>query len=396
MADAGNSTIRAITPAGTVTTFAGTPSSVGSTDGSGGKALFDGPSGVAVDSSGNVFVADTENSTLREITAKGAVSTFAGTAGVSGSLDGGSSSPFSDPTGIAVDGSENVYVANSGNHVIQSITPAGAVSILAGVPNSPGSGDGPGSTAQFDGPSGVAVDSSGNVYVADFGNNTIRMITPDGVVSTLAGTAGPPGSKDGKGPAAQFSGPLGVAVDGSLNVYVADSGNDTIRMITPDGTVSTLAGTAGTAGSTDGAGNTALFDAPSGVAVDKSGNVYVADFGNSTIRVITSAKTVSTLAGSAGSTGTTDGSGSAARFSFPNGLALDASGDLYVADFGNDTLRKVTPKGTVSTPVGVAGTAKTVVGPLPASLYHPSCVAVGPTSTTLFLTVPDAVLEATF
>jgi sugar lactone lactonase YvrE len=169
------------------------------------------------------------------------------------------------------------------------------ITTLAGVPI--GSADGTGSAARFNYPDGVASDSSGNLYVADTGNNTIRKITPAGVVTTLAGTPGIIGSADGTGSHAQFNGPWSVAVDGSGNVYVADTGNNTIRKITSAGVVTTLAGTAGVTGSADGTGGAASFSAPSGVAADSSGNVYVADTNNFTIRKITPAGVVSTLAG---------------------------------------------------------------------------------------------------
>ena len=218
---------------------------------------------------------------------------------------------------MAVDGSGNVYVADTDNNTIRKITPAGVVTTLAGTAGVPGSADGTGSAAQFNYPGGVAVDGSGNVYVADIDNNTIRKITPAGVVTTLAGTAGVHGSADGTGSAAQFYDPHGVAVDGSGNVYVADTDNNTIRKITPAGVVTTLAGTAGVYGSADGTGSAAQFNYPAGVAVDGSGNVYVADTYNDTIRQITPAGVVTTLAGTAGMPGSADGTGSAARFYYP-------------------------------------------------------------------------------
>jgi DNA-binding beta-propeller fold protein YncE len=179
-------------------------------------------------------------------------------------------------------------------------------------------------------------------------------------------------------------------------VYVTDSGNQTIRAITPAGAVSTVAGKAGEAGSADGSGMAARFSAPAGIAVDASGNAYVADFANGTIRRITPSGVVSTLAGSAGTAGSADGTGSAASFLFPSCVALDGSGSLYVADFGNDTIRKLTPGGRVSTLVGTAGTALASTGPLPATLYRPACVAVAAKTGALLITVPNAVLEATF
>jgi sugar lactone lactonase YvrE len=186
----------------------------------------------------------------------------------------------------------------------------------------------------------VATDSAGNVYVADTDNYTIRKITPGGVVTTLAGLAGSYGTNDGTGSAARFFNPEGVATDSSGNVYVADTWNHTIRKITPAGVVTTLAGLAGSFGSADGTGSAARFYHPGGVATDSSGNVYVAEIANSTIRQITPGGVVTTLAGLAGSVGSADGTGSAALFHYPHGVATDSSGNVYVADDGNYTIRK--------------------------------------------------------
>jgi sugar lactone lactonase YvrE len=275
----------------------------------------------------------------------GVVTTLAGTAGSSGTTDGtGSAAKFNYPHSVAVDSSANVYVADTFNHTIRKITVAGVVTTLAGTAGSGGTTDGTGSAALFYFPGGVAVDSSGNVYVADSSNHTIRKITAAGVVTTLAGTAGAfgIGSTDGTGSAAKFKYPQGVAVDSSGNVYVADTSNNTIRKITAAGVVTTLAGTAGSSGTTDGTGSAAKFYFPYDVAVDSSGNVYVADAGNNTIRKITAAGVVTTLAGTAGSSGTTDGTGSAAKFNNPISVAASDIGTLYVADYTNFTIRKIT------------------------------------------------------
>jgi len=319
-------------------------------------AQFNHPTGVAVDSSGNVYVADTDNHRIRKITPERVVTTLAGsgTAGFANAT--GTQAQFNHPLGVAVDSSGNVYVADTDNDRIRKITPAGVVSTLAG--STEGFADGTANTAKFDYPGDVAVDSSGNVYVADTYNDRIRKITPadrieDRVVSTLAGT----GTRDhanGAANTAKFDHPFDVAIDSSGNVYVADTYNHRIRKITPadrieDRVVSTLAGT-GDADFADATGNAAKFNQPTSVAVDSSGNVYVADRKNNRIRKITPAGMVSTLAGS--TAGFADGTGTAARFNYPTGVAVDSAGNVYVADYASNRIRKITPAGVVSTFAG--------------------------------------------
>ena len=324
-----------------VTTLAGTAGSIGSADGTGVAARFTTPYSVAVNRSGDIYVADYYSHTIRKITAGGVVSTFAGSAGEAGSTDAtGSAARFYYPSAVAVDSSGNVYVAEE-NHTIRKITVDGAVTTLAGTAGRTGRADGLGSVARFDGPSGIAVDSSGNLYVAEYYGLTIRKITAAGLVTTLAGST--QGSDDGAGTVAKFDSPTGIAVDSNGNVYVADTYNHTIRKITAAGTVTTLAGTAGQSGSTDGAGANARFNEPSGVAADAGGNLYVADEANKTIRKITAAGIVTTLAGTAGRIGSTDASGTSARFLMPKAVSIDLAGNVYVADMLNRTIRKVTP-----------------------------------------------------
>jgi sugar lactone lactonase YvrE len=323
----------------------------GGANGTGSSAQFSGPAAVAVDSNGNVYVADSGNDTIRKISPGGIVTTLAGTAGSPGSTDGtGASARFNDPTGVAVDSSGNIYVADSGNDTIREITPAGVVTTLAGTAGSSGSADGTGASARFDDPYGVAVDSSGEVYVSDSGNDTIRKIAPGGGVTTLAGAAGNFGSANGSGSSAQFFGPEGLAVDSSGNVYVADDLNEMVRKVAPTGVVTTLAGTAGTPGTADGAESASLFDSPSGVAVDALGNVYVADFENETIREISSVGAVTTLGGSPGYPGSANGAGGSAEFYDPAGIAVTTGGELYVADAGNNEIRQgMIPAPTITT-----------------------------------------------
>ena len=323
---------------------------------------------------------------------------FAGVPTQFGSSDGtGSAAGFYAPAGVAVDSAGNVYVADTSNGIIRKITSAGLVSTLAGTAGFSGTSDGTGPAARFSQPTGVAVDPSGKVYVADRANSLIRLVTASGQVSTFAGSPGAAGSSDGQGARASFNLPSGVAVDASGNGYVADTANDTIRLISPAGLVSTLAGRAGTAGSTNGSGSSASFFQPQGLAVDVFGNVYVADTGNSIIRQITPAGLVSTVAGTANLRGSTDGPRSIALFSNPVGVAIDSLGNLYVADSGNDTLRKIDNLGVVSTLAGVAGVGGSVLpGPLPAQLDSPQGIALDPATGGLMATSLNAVLAVQF
>jgi sugar lactone lactonase YvrE len=373
VADGFNNTLRQISPAGTVLTVAGMAGSSGSVDGNGSSARFWNPQGVAASSSGTVYVADTANSTIRAVSTSYNVSTFAGSPSA-GSANGSQlNSRFDNPRNVAADTSSNLYVADTQNNVIRKITPLGVVSILAGTPGISGSMDG--ASALFAGPQGLTVDTSGNVYVADTGNSTIRKVTPGGTVSTLAGQAGNPGNADGS--SAQFYNPQGVAVDASGNVYVADTGNHTIRKITAGGLCSTLAGLAGTFGTFDGTNSGARFNCPSGITVDGSGNVYVSDYNNNTIRKVTAAGVVTTVAGWPGIWGNAEGSGTNALFFGPSGIGVDGTGNLYVADSGNQTLRKITAAGVVSTVGGLSGVMGDVDGAGTAAEFdYPSGVAV--------------------
>ncbi len=364
VADFSNSAVRKVTFGGSVTTLAGSAGMSGSVDGQGSAARFNHPEAVSVDGAGNVYVIDTSNQTVREISAGGSVTTLAGKPGVGGRADGiGVAAMFFYPGGIASTSAGAVYVADTGNHTIRGMSSLGAVTTLAGSAGQMGSANGTGGQALFAYPYGVASDGAGHLYIADSGNNTIREATAAGVVTTVAGLAGPAANADGQGVAARFSGPSGVAADGKGNVFVADAGNSTIRMIAAGGMVTTFAGTAGAAGSSDGTGAGARFNAPAGVAVDAVGNVYVADTKNNTIRKITAGGSVTTLAGVAGQTGSGDGAGGSARFNGPYAVAVDGPGNVYVADFFNATIRKIDTSGTVTTLAGSAGHVGFADGP---------------------------------
>lgn len=309
-------------------------------------STFNYPTGLATDSSGNVYIADTLNSVIRKITPSGQTSTVAGLALSLGSTEGnGSSARFNRPFSVAIDSAGNMYVADKDNSTIRKITPAGDVSTLAGSAGSTGTTDASGSNARFNLPYGVAADASGNVYVADTGNNLIRKVAPDGTTTTVAGIT---------------ANSTGLAVDASGNLYVADSTNRVIYKVTSTGTVSTLAGSNlnPATSPSDGTGTSASFSNPVGIAVDTSGYLYVVDADSSqTIRKISPAGDVTTLAGTFGMTGSTDGTGPAARFYGPHGIAVDASGNVFVSDTATNLIRKITPAGVVTTIAGIAGIA---------------------------------------
>jgi serine/threonine protein kinase/sugar lactone lactonase YvrE len=323
-------------PRWTVTLLVGQAGAAGSQDGTGTNARFRAPGGLAADPSGNLYVADSGNNTIRKISPSGAVTTLAGLAGSHGSLDDLDNQPasmarFWAPFGIAVDRLGNVYVAEVANSAIRRISPGGQVGTFAGVAGNAGANDGAGDNAQFRNPWAVAADRAGAVYVADTSSSTIRKITPGGVVSTLAGLAGHAGDDDGAAGQARFCNPHGVAVDSLGNVYVADTGNSTIRKISAAGLVSTLAGRAGSPGLADGGPGVSQLNHPQNLAVDDStGRLYVADTDNGAIRLLsrTGALTTLALAGDLG---------------HPDALALDVMGNIFVADTWNNVIRKITP-----------------------------------------------------
>ncbi|MSU49594.1 MAG: hypothetical protein EXS37_10985, partial [Opitutus sp.] len=311
--------------------FAGQAGTAGFADGAGGAARLFGPAGIAVDTTGNLFVADFNSHTIRKISVSGVVTTLAGQGGSSGYVDAtGSAARFAFPIGVAVDRSGNVFVAELGNPVIRKVTPDGVVTTFA---------SGLGSLA------GIAMDATGSIFV--LAGATVRKVTPAGAVTLFAGGENTSGSADGTGAAARFKGPTGITTDGNGNLYVADTDNHTIRKISPAGVVTTLAGLAGTPGRTNGSGSGALFNRPRGIAVDNQGNVLVSDTDNQTIRKITASGSVSTIGGTVGIAGTADGTGGNARFSFPSGLAVDAGGDVFVADGNNQTVRLGVPPAAI-------------------------------------------------
>ncbi|MGZ3764506.1 MAG: NHL repeat-containing protein [Mucilaginibacter sp.] len=324
---------------GQTTTFAGT-TAFGAANGVGTKAAFYLPTGIACDASGNLYIADAGNNMIRKITPLGVVTTLAGSPTLGKANGTGTSASFYYPTAVAVDASGNVYVADQGNNLIRKVTSAGVVTTIAGG-GSVGSANGVGSAASFYDVIGIAVDASGNVYISDQGNNLIRKVAADGTVTTFAGS-GMAGAADGTGTAASFNTPAGLAIDASGNIYVADEFNNKIRKITPAGVVSTVAGT-GVSGSINGPTASATFNYPAGLCVDPSGNIYVADHSNNMIRRISVSGQVTTFAGT-GVFGPLNGLFTASTFGSPTGVTINPDGDLFVADNANNLIRKLTTK----------------------------------------------------
>jgi sugar lactone lactonase YvrE len=353
VADTSNLVVRKVTPGAAVSTFAGLANTSGTDDGARTAARFAQPLDAAATSDGTLYVADNNSHTIRRVTRDGVVSTFAGSAGASGFVNGsGAAARFNRPVSVAVDGAGNVYVADTGNFALRKITPAGEVSTLAGGAFADPPADGTGGAASFGRYYGLAAAADGTVWVAD--QTTIRRVSAGGVVTTIAGVRDVRGSSDGTGAAARFESIVGLALAPNGDLVVADQGAHTIRRVTPAGVVTTIAGRSGVQGSADGAALQATFKQPADVAVDRAGNVFVIDYGNFTVRRLSTAGVVSTFAGSPKVLGSVDGTGTAAQFFFPNALARDAAGNVYAAESGNNVVRRIAPDGSTSTLAGTA------------------------------------------
>jgi sugar lactone lactonase YvrE len=322
-----------VVPPPGIGTFAGT--GVSGYTGDGGPATsaeLNSPYGVSLDASGNVYIADTLNSVIRKVDPIGKITTIAGTGTNGYSGDGGpaTSAGLWAPYRAAADRAGNVYIADYNNNRIRKVDTTGTIITIAGTGTQGYNGDGiPATTAQLSLPGAVAVDGNGNLYIVDTWNNRIRKIDTSGMINTIAGTGFAGVLGDG-GPAtsAQVNEPEGIAVDSSGNVYIADYGNSKIRKIDTSGIISTIAGTGSIGSSGDGGPATAAFlKLPTGVAVDRAGNVYIADNQNSRVRKVDSTGTITTIV----STGTPGVS----QLFFPEDVAVDAVGHVYIADTNN-------------------------------------------------------------
>jgi sugar lactone lactonase YvrE len=324
---------------------------------------FVGARGLTADSAGNVYVADALQQILIKFAPDGTPSVFAGVVRHSGHNDAtGVSAHFNLPCGITADSAGNLYVADFLNSLVRKVTPQAVVTTIAGTAEMEADIDGDRLTARFDKPVGAAVDSFGNAYVTEPQHGILRAISPSGEVTTVAGAIDVGGSADGPGTNALFGNPVGITGDANGNIYIADRGNHTIRKYDSTGNVTTIAGVPGMPGSADSNGPGPRPRWTPAPAVDQAGNLYIADPNDHVVRKIAADGSSSIIAGTPGVIGNADGVGSAASFHSPSGVAVDGAGNLYVADTLNYTIRKISPDETVTTIAGIAGVSWTATG----------------------------------
>jgi len=358
IADLSNSRVRKVSSDGIVTTVAGNGAFGYSGDGGPAtSAQLNYPSGVAVDSAGNLYIGDSNNSRVRKVSGNGIITTVAGNGTPSGySGDGGPATSAQLGylgLGVAVDGVGNLYIADSSNSRVREVSSSGIITTLAGTGTGGYSGDGgPATGAQLSYPSGVAVDSTGNLYISDTGNFLVRKVSPGGIIVTVASGAGN-GGDGGAATSASFI-PYGVAIDSGANLYIADGQDNSVRRVSSDGIITTVAGNRnrGSYSGDDGPATSAPLATPNGVTVGNGGDIYIADIENARVRKVSPSGIITTVAGG-GNGGLGDGGPATSAFlGGPTGVAVDSTGNLYIADDGNSRVRKVLPSGIISTVAG--------------------------------------------
>ena len=384
IADSFNAVIREVS-AGVISTIAGTTAVGYAGDGDlATKAALLAPFSVAVDASGNVFIVENGDSRIREVdAAKMNINTVVGNGydGFAGDGSSATKAQLNYPTGIALDSSGNMYIADFLNLRIRKVA-SGNISTVAGNGVLSFSGDGGQAlSAQMNAPQGVVSDRAGNFYVSDTGNNVVRQVAKNGVITTIAGNGTAGSNGDGSaGTGAQLNSPAGLALDSSGNLYISDSLNAKVRKVSSSGAITTVAGNGTPGFGGDGASAaSAQLNTPLGLAVDASGNLYIADFSNNRIRMVSPSGTISTVAGSGNSGYSGDGGPAVnAQLNTPTGVAIDAAGNLYIADAGNYVIRKVSTGGTISTIAGngTAGYSGDGGIAVNAQLINPRAIAV--------------------
>ena len=380
IADSNNSRVRRVAPNGTITTVVGNGDFNFYGDaGLATNAALNRPTGVALDGSGNLYVADSGNHRVRKVGANQVISTLAG----GGTGDGGPASfaGLNSPGATAKDSAGNIYVADSWYHRIRKIAPNGLISTVAGTGIAGFSGDaGPATAAALNFPRGVAVDTNGNLYLADASNNRVRKIATNGIITTVAGGGCCSLGDGGPATSGELSNPTSVAVDVSGNIYIADTSHERVRLVSTSGTITTLAGTGSSGYSGDGGPATsAQLNNPCGVAVEPSGGLYIADNNNQRIRFVAGPGTIATVAGTGAAGFSGDGGpASSAQLNYPLGVAVAASGGLYIADTNNQRIRFVAGSGIIATVAGTgaAGFSGDDGPALSAQLNNPQGVAV--------------------
>ena len=361
VADTGGHVIRAVSPSGVVSTIAGAASAIGSQDGPALSARFNAPYDVAVHPNGTLYISEINNNCIRSISPSGVVSTVA--------------TSIMGPRGIGIAPNGTLYVAEFSNHRIRAISPSGVLTTVAG--STSGFTDGSSSVAKFNNPSGVFVAPNGTIYVTEYNNHAVRVISTSGDVSTLTGTS-VAGSANGAAVNATFRNPHDQFLHANGTLYITDFNNHLIRAVFPNRTVATVAGVS--AGNLDGQGTAARVNKPAGLVFAPNGTMYFTDNGNSRVRAMSPSGYVSTIAGNT-SVSYVDGQGESARFYIPQGIAVAPNGTVYVADSGNHLIRSISPSGEVRTVAGATTSGYADGQGTTARFYYPSDVFLMPNGT---------------
>jgi sugar lactone lactonase YvrE len=327
------------------------------------------PQGVAVDAAGNLYIADNLNHVVEKVTPLGALSVVAGTGTYGAPTPGpATTSDLDDPSGVAVDAAGNLYIADNFNHVVEKVTPSGALSVVAGTGTYGAPTPGPATSSDLGNPGGVAVDAAGDLFIADNFNHVVEKVTPSGALSVVAGTGSFGAPKPGPATGSDLGTPAGVAVDGAGDLYISDWGDFVVEKVTPSGTLSVVVGTGNSGEPIPGPATSSHLDDPWGVAVDAAGNLYVADYFNHVVERVTPSGTLGVIAGTGSQGAVTPGPATSSDLGEASGVAVDDFGDLYICDYLDDVVSVVAMAASmsVSAPPSVAASPTPSVAASPA------------------------------